>query len=202
MSLADKTLQSFLKDKHNVAYLDRLVSDSDVDDARVNQMDIPLFHMTASALKSKATSVSYFDDNFHNPKAFPLKNSTTVELTDYKVGSTSEVSVGNIFSDLIIHGKEIEPLHHKNPQKYQYHLDKNDIQDIAFKRLEFNNNYSNEYTKMFNEFYRQHRAQERQAREEQNRGLPKTGLEDAFEAVGQAIDFVMGRTNEDGQVEL
>lgn len=152
MSLADNTLNTLLKEKHNLAYYDLAVQQMDLGDDRVNALNIPMFQFSASAIHPKEASTSYFDSHFHDAKAFRIASQTEVEMTHYHIGQFKTMKKENVFDDFIIAGKEIEPLHHKNPQWYQFYLYKNDIDTIALKRQELKDGYTNEYTKALAEF--------------------------------------------------
>jgi hypothetical protein len=62
------------------------------------------------------------------------------------------IQVENAFKEIVVKN-DVKPIVHNNPQKYEYHLDKYDVKDIAMKRIDIEYGYENEFSKIFEDFY-------------------------------------------------
>jgi hypothetical protein len=156
-SLVDKTISEVLtqqKKLHSDNYFDNIVSGFKIGQGRVNDLNIDLLKFDFPAFKPNVTS---FHDNVitqatANPKPLPKPIPKPIPLQNYKVENFKPIKIENAFGSTIVKS-EVQPLVHKNPQKYEYLLNKYDVQDIAMKRLDIEHGYENEYSKIFEDFY-------------------------------------------------
>jgi hypothetical protein len=121
----------------------------------VNDTTIDLFKFDYPAFKINS---SPFNDNIIketsvNPQPIQkVEKVKPIPLQNYKVDTMTPIKVENAFKDIVVKN-DVKPIVHNNPQKYEYHLDKYDVKDIAMKRLDIEYGYENEFSKIFEDFY-------------------------------------------------
>jgi len=156
-SLVDRTISNVLNEQRRLEsynYLDNLVSNFKLGTGRVNDLNIEMFKLDVPAFKP---SVSSFNDKIFNQvtvNPIPIKKAEAkpIPLQNYKVDNMKPIKIENAFGTTIVKS-DVQPLVHKNPQKYQYLLNKYDVKDIAMKRLDIEHGYENEFSKIFEDFY-------------------------------------------------
>jgi len=158
MSLVDRTITDVLQQQsnlHSYDNLDYIVESFNLGKSRVNDLNIDMFNFKVSSFQPKITPFNdkIFKQVTIDPKAnikpVPEK---PISMFNYKVESMKPIKVENAFGSNIVKS-DVQPLQHKNPQKYEYLLDKYDVQDIAMKRLDIEYGNENEYSKIFEDFY-------------------------------------------------
>jgi hypothetical protein len=153
-TLVDKTVNAIATKNYKVQYLDNVVDQFKLGDGRVDNLAIPLFDFNVTANKL-SNGDNILTTMFKNITGNKIAQESKVPFSHFKVESTKPIQIEKAFGDNVIQ-KEVEPFHHKNPQKYEYHLNKYDVKDIAMKRLEIEGGGTNEYSRIENDFYNQY----------------------------------------------
>ena len=158
-SLVDRTITEILsnnKKMHSFHNFDNLVHNFKLGQGRINDTTIDLFKFDVHPFKINTTPFNdhIIKETAVNPQPIQkVEKVKPIPLQNYKVDSMKpNIQVENAFKDIVVKNN-VKPIVHQNPQKYEYHLDKYDVKDIAMKRLDIQYGYENEFSKVFEDFY-------------------------------------------------
>jgi hypothetical protein len=89
-----------------------------------------------------------FNALMKNPTAEAIPQSKPIEMQNYKVKTMEPIKIEKAFGDIVT-SKEVEPVSHKNPDYYQYKLNKYDLTDLAMKTLDTEQGELNDINSIF-----------------------------------------------------
>jgi hypothetical protein len=120
--------------------------------------DLMKFHDVKANIKDGNNVLSNF---FKTPHEMNIPKESPVPLQNYKVDTMKPIKIENAFSNMIVKS-DVQPFNHKNPQIYEYKLDKYDVKDLAIKQWEISEGQTNDLSRLRanREFMRQYNDQQ------------------------------------------
>jgi len=151
-------MNSFKVTPNSNNYLTASINQFKLGDGRVENLSHPYLDYGTITPRKLANGENLLNSIVKEKGAFAVAKKPNVPFSHFDVKNTKPIKIEKAFGDQIVKS-DIQPFHHKNPQKYEYHLDKYDMKDIAMKRLEIENGGTNEFSRIYAEFNRMYGQQ-------------------------------------------
>ena len=154
-----KTLMTSFKVIPNTNnYLNNSIKQFKLGEGRVNNLSHPYLDYGSVVPHKIANGENLLNSIVKNKDAFKTAEKLKVPLSHFDVKQNKPIQIEKAFGDMIT-TSDVQPYQHKNPQKYQYHLNKYDIKDIAMKRLEIEGGGTNEFSRIYKDFSKMYEQQ-------------------------------------------
>jgi len=124
------------KPYNNTSFIDGLISNFHLP-KRENGTKVSFFNFdTQKHSIPKTPTIKEFSNYIKNPQPYKEKTKPNVPLTNYKTKEFKPIKVENAFTKNM-NIATIKPIQHKNPQYYEYKLDKyKDMTSLALRELD------------------------------------------------------------------
>ena len=147
-----KTLMTSFKVIPNTNnYLNNSIKQFKLGEGRINNLSHPYLDYGSVVPHKIASGENLLNSIVKNKDAFKTAKKLKVPFSHFDVKQNKPIQIEKAFGDMIT-TSDVQPYQHKNPQKYQYHLNKYDIKDIAMKRLEIEGGGTNEFSRIYKDF--------------------------------------------------